>query len=455
MIVSEPQLMERLAVWATRERIPLLAHFGLTRYCNLKCGFCFWGDEVGRRDFMPREIFQKALQEMAEMGTFEIELTGGEPTIHPDFPEFIEIASQLRFVTSITTNGFRLTEKALSVISAGLVAHVSVSVHGANPLTHDKLVGRAGAWEKVTRNIRRLVDKGVSVSTCFVITRENYREIHQAMEIFRGMGASFRLVLKIYNPFGLEAPESMRLSRDEMREVVGIFPDPPVCPHPCGAFMNSLYVAYNGAVWPCITLPIPLGNLAKNSIKEIWEGVDEKSRALCRNLATERTNALYRGVDYFCPSVSMTHDGSLTGLNPYVREIIDLWLEERERAESVKESDWLVSDSTPPDSPSLAPNPHLSLDSRGFSPASDVAFRLLVGREDSFLLFWKKSGSKYVAVEGPWAEVVHSLLQGGAIASSMEILESSFEGFDSQEAIHDMEELLSELICMGFINPPA
>ncbi len=455
MIISEPQLMEHLAVWATQERIPLLAHFGLTRHCNLRCRFCFWGDEVGRRGFMPREIFRKALREMSQMGTFEIDLTGGEPTIHPDFPEFIGLASQLRFSTSITTNGFRLTEKALVAISSGLVAHVSVSVHGANPETHDRLVGRTGAWKATTRNIKRLIRNGVRVSACFVVNRENYQEIHQASEIFRSMGAGFQLAVKIYNPFGLEGVESVKLRGEGMREVVRMFPDPPVCAHPCGAFMNTLYVAHNGDVWPCITLPIPIGNLYRNNLKDIWEGVDDKSRELCRSLANERENASYRGVDYFCPSMSMAYDGSLAGLDPYVREIIDLWLEERERANSGGKSERPVSPSIPPDSPVPGPKIHLSPDSQGFSPASDVAFRLLAGREDSFLLFWKKSGGKYIALEGPWAEAIHLLLHGATVASSMGILESSFEGFDSQEAIRDMRELLNELIHMGFLNPPA
>ena len=452
MVIRDTQLMERLALWATDERLLLFAHFGLTRHCNLRCGFCFWGDELGHQGFMPREIFQKALQEMARMGTLEIELTGGEPTIHPDFPGFVELASRLRFVITVTTNGFRLTERALAAISEGLVAEVGVSVHGAGPGTHDRLVGHRGAWRATTCNMEKLIREGVRVSACFVVNRENYREIAEAREIFRGMGAGFQLAVKVYNPFGLEKVEALRLRGEGMREVVKLFPDPPVLVHPCGAFMNTVYVAHDGAVWPCITLPIPLGNLADNSMKEIWEGLDEKSRALCRDLIRERKNAVYRGVDYFCPSMSRAHDGSLGGLDPYLKEIIDLWLAEREGCKVVEKGERSVS--IPPDPPSPGPEIHLPPDSHGFSPADDVAFRLLVGKGDSFLLFWKKAGNRYIAVNGPWAEAVHSLLEGGTVASSIKILESSFESFDRAEALDDMQALLNEIIRMGFINPP-
>ncbi len=449
MIVSEPQLIERLAVWAARERIPLLAHFGLTRHCNLTCGFCFWGEEVTHRAFMSHEVFQKALEELSRMGTFEIELTGGEATLHRNLPDFIALASQLRFVITITTNGLRLSEKSVSAMADGLVANVSVSVHGAKPETHDRLVGHPGAWERVIRNIRRLISEGVRVSACFVVNKENYQEIAQAREFFASLGAGFHLVVKIYNPYRLETVESMKLRGEEMREVVRLFPDPPVCPHPCGAFMNSLYVAYNGDVWPCMTLPITMGNLARNTIQEIWEGLDEKSGSLLEGLAREREKGYYRGVDYFCPSMSVAYDGSLSGLDPYVKEIIDLWLAERDGKQESEPS--VASEDVPSEIGSVIPE--ISED-QTLSPASDVALRLLEGSDEVFLLFWKKSSKKYIAVEGPWAESVHLVLQGKPIASSMEILESSFEGFDRGEALRDMMELLSKMIQMGFVDPP-
>jgi MoaA/NifB/PqqE/SkfB family radical SAM enzyme len=450
MVVADPELMERLALWARDERLLLFAHFGLTRHCNLRCRFCFWGDEVGRRGFMPREVFQKALEEMSQMGTFEIELTGGEPTIHPEFPEFVEIASRLRFVITVTTNGFRLSEKALAAISDGLVAEVGVSVHGARAETHDRLVGRAGAWESATRNIRRLIGEGVRVSVGFVVNKENYREIEDARAMFKDMGAGFQLAVKVYNPFRLERVEGLRLRGEGLRDVVRIFPDPPVCVHPCGAFTNTLYLAYNGDVWPCITLPIRLGNISGNSLEEIWEGLDEKSGSLRRELVSERKNAIYRGVDYFCPSISRACDGSLGGLDPYLKEIIDLWLAEREslRLPAKTESP------SPPVPSSQGQEIQISLETQGFYPAHDVAFRLLAGREKSFLLFWKKAGNRYIALEGPWAEAVCSLLEGGTVGSSIGIMESSFEGFDRDEALDDMRNLIAEIVRMGFINPP-
>lgn len=452
MIVADPELMERLALWARDERIPLLAHFGLTRHCSLRCEFCFWGDEIDKRGFMPREIFQKALEEMSRMGTFEIELTGGEPTLHPEFPEFVELASQLRFVITVTTNGFRLTDRAVAAISDGLVAGVSVSVHGARPETHDRLVGRAGAWNATTRNLKRLIGEGVKVFVCFVVNKENYREIEEARAVFTDMGAPFRLSVKVYNPLRLERVEAIRLRGEGLREVLRIFPDPPVCPHPCGAFMNSVYLAYNGEVWPCITLPIRLGNIANNTLQEIWDGLDEDSRSLCRRLISERENALYRGVDCFCPSMSRAYDGSLGSLDPYIKEITDLWLAERDSLESPEKGETPAH--APPDPPSQGPEIRLSPDSRGFSPASDVAFRLLLGKEESFLLFWKKKTHRHIALEGPWAEAVHSLLEGDSVGSSIGILESYFEGFDRSEALEDMRNLVSEMIWMGLITPP-
>ncbi|MEO0141147.1 MAG: radical SAM protein [candidate division WOR-3 bacterium] len=445
MITAEPQLIERLALWAIKERIPFLGHFGLTRHCNLMCSFCLWGKKLKPRGFMPQFLFKKALSEMKEMGTFEIELTGGDPLLHPHLPDFIRIATDLRFVIAITTNGLRLTERNLSAIKEGLIAHVSVSIHGAKPETHDRIVGRPGAWNISLRNMEKLLDSGVRTIVCFVITKENHQEVKNAKALFESMGARFQMVLKLYNPFCLEEVESLKLRGHALADLMGLFPDPPVCPHPCGAFMNAVYINPNGDVWPCISFPFNLGNIGKTSFREIWEGINRETRALRRNLVRAREKGVYRGVEYFCPSISRGYDGSLGGLEPHVKEIIDAWLNERnESAKSNFSLDEVVS-----------PDRQIAIklgENHGFVPEDDVAFRLLRGREETYLVLWKRSTRRYAALEGPWAEAVSCILSGQRIKDALKILESSFKGFRMSEAITDMEALLSEIAGMGFIK---
>lgn len=470
MVIRDAQLVERLAFWAIRERIPMFAQFGLSRGCNLRCRFCFWGEDLTRRGFMSREIFQKALTELSEMGGHEIDLTGGEPTVHPEFPEFVEMASRLMFVMTITTNGFRLTDRTLAAIAEGLVAHVRVSIHGSKPETNDRLVRRQGAWKAAVANIGKLVDAGLHVEICFAVTKENLREFWDARVFFTDMGATFHPVIKIYNPYGLPEVESTKLAKGDLKEVVSHFPEPPTQGHPCGAFMNSLFVTHNGAVWPCITLPVPVGDLQKNTVKEIWAGLDKRSRDLIQSLVGDRAKGTYRGIDYFCPSLSLPHDGSLWGLEPYTRDIIDAWLESRdEDAGSASRDPWPrarqnvpsfpetdIRDCNSPEEPPLAPSPLPEItDNHLFSASPDVAFRLLVGKEESFLLFWKKATREYLALEGPWAEAVDCLIRGGTIPRALRILAKSFDDFDETIAGNDLLALVGQLVSRGILEASA
>ncbi len=66
----------------------------ITDGCNLECPVCFAASRPGNRYFMkPAEFSQRLACLIAERGKIDIlMLSGGEPTIHPEFPEILAIA---------------------------------------------------------------------------------------------------------------------------------------------------------------------------------------------------------------------------------------------------------------------------------------------------------------------------------------------------------------------------
>ncbi|HET8796207.1 MAG TPA: radical SAM protein, partial [Thermoanaerobaculia bacterium] len=66
---------------------PLMAWVEITRKCNLRCPHCFVVGGMQRANEMSTERILRLLDEWAELGVLTVVLTGGEPTIHPDFVE--------------------------------------------------------------------------------------------------------------------------------------------------------------------------------------------------------------------------------------------------------------------------------------------------------------------------------------------------------------------------------
>jgi uncharacterized radical SAM superfamily Fe-S cluster-containing enzyme len=82
----------------------------ITSSCNLKCPMCFAGSAPGGKHLTFQEC-QQAIDRLVEVeGRPEVlQLSGGEPTIHPEFIEIFRYAcSQPIDVVMINTNGLRL-----------------------------------------------------------------------------------------------------------------------------------------------------------------------------------------------------------------------------------------------------------------------------------------------------------------------------------------------------------
>lgn len=66
--------------------------FSVTNACNMECPICFTYNRADRKYFMTREELRSLLDRLiARVGPLElINITGGEPTLHPELPELLQ-----------------------------------------------------------------------------------------------------------------------------------------------------------------------------------------------------------------------------------------------------------------------------------------------------------------------------------------------------------------------------
>ena len=75
---------------------PFLVQLVVTRKCNLACTYCNEFDQVSEP--VPTEVLKRRIDKIRELGAFSVELTGGEPMLHPDIYEIIRYARTKGFV---------------------------------------------------------------------------------------------------------------------------------------------------------------------------------------------------------------------------------------------------------------------------------------------------------------------------------------------------------------------
>lgn len=119
----------------------------LTKRCNLHCPTCFAsaGDAAGS-DLTIEEIEKQYEYLMAHGGPFNIQLSGGEPTVRDDLPEIIRLGREKGFsFFQLNTNGIRLAEEpsyARELKEAGLNT-VFLQFDGLTDEVYERLRGRA------------------------------------------------------------------------------------------------------------------------------------------------------------------------------------------------------------------------------------------------------------------------------------------------------------------------
>ena len=84
----------------------------VTRRCNLNCPMCY--ADAGKGDFLPLDKIEQMMDffQDTEYGQAEIlQISGGEPTLHPDIIKIISMAKRKKFkYVMLNTNGIRIAE---------------------------------------------------------------------------------------------------------------------------------------------------------------------------------------------------------------------------------------------------------------------------------------------------------------------------------------------------------
>ncbi len=112
---------------------PWFTQLVVIRKCNLSCTYCNEFDKTSEP--VPLEILKQRANKLKELGAFSINLTGGEPTLHPDLPELIRYCRyDLKFLkTTMISNGFYLKRELIEKLNEAGLQDMQISIDGVKP----------------------------------------------------------------------------------------------------------------------------------------------------------------------------------------------------------------------------------------------------------------------------------------------------------------------------------
>lgn len=147
----------------------------ITAHCNLRCQGCRYG-----RDFMPGaqlplEVVRALLEDAAAAKVPAVRLYGGEPLLHPDVVEMVQIANTLGVGCYMTTNALMLDKKIAALHAAGL-RKVTIGYYGQDG-DFDDYVQRPGRFarlvESLTETRRQFGPEDLDLQFNFLLSRRS------------------------------------------------------------------------------------------------------------------------------------------------------------------------------------------------------------------------------------------------------------------------------------------
>ncbi len=156
---------------------PVLCNYYLTYKCNAKCSFCdIW--EIPSK-YVTLESVRKNLIDLKSLGVKVIDFTGGEPLLHPNISEILTLAKELKFITTVTTNGLLYPKKAKSLV--GLIDMLHFSLDSSIAEEHNKMRG-VECFNYVMDSIKIAKELGEKPDILFTVFKGNFEQIKLVYE---------------------------------------------------------------------------------------------------------------------------------------------------------------------------------------------------------------------------------------------------------------------------------
>lgn len=287
---------------------PLISsiQFELSSRCNERCIHCYIPNDKKNHGFdMPTPKVKSIIDEFAEMGGIHVTLSGGEAFLHKDIIEILRYCREKDLKISVLSNLISLKDDQIEALKEVNLSLIQVSLYSMDPDIHDFITTVKGSFEKTKASIEKLVAADIPIQISCPIMKANRKGYEKVLEYAR------KLKVKAQTDYIMMARSDLdtdnlanRLSLDETEEVLRCiiendaqykedtlqqlpisdeikfnlerYMKQPVC----GVGYDNCCITANGDVYPCAGWQdYTLGNVYKQSLKEIWEN-SERVRQL-------------------------------------------------------------------------------------------------------------------------------------------------------------------------------
>jgi len=167
--------------------LPITCEIDPSNNCMLNCKFCMYAEylKVSNHN-LDFDVYLNLINHLREIGTKSVTFTGGgEPLMHPQFNSMSKLAHLFGMQIGLVTNGVLLNK-----VDTENFLFIRVSLDASNPQMYHALKGK-NLFDRVLRNIGKLVESGRTVGISYVVCEENKDGIEDMILLGERLGVKY------------------------------------------------------------------------------------------------------------------------------------------------------------------------------------------------------------------------------------------------------------------------
>ena len=279
---------------------PSLVDFQITERCHLGCPHCY-ADSIPGGGHASLDDIELALEQIADIGTYQVALGGGEPLLHPDLPHILARCHELGIVPNLTTSGHGLDEPTLDLLQTYCGA-VGLSLEGVgDDFDHYRITG----FVRFQRTLDRLLERRIPTVLQITLSTDTFARLDTIIDFCRAQPGLYGVIFLAFKPVGRgarfgrpladlpgrEVNERLQQAFFALAETTRVGFDCCLTPavtgtgnafdahaacylEGCSALRSSIGLLPSLDVLPCTFTPgHSVGNLRRRHLRDIWRGL--------------------------------------------------------------------------------------------------------------------------------------------------------------------------------------
>jgi MoaA/NifB/PqqE/SkfB family radical SAM enzyme len=268
------------------DRVPLWMDIVATGRCHCDCWHCFRSSFTDTSDLSLSAI-ETIIQDAYELGTVMLGITGGEPMMHPDLVDIINMVPKGMEIQLYTT-GYQMNDSFIRSVETSQLTRCIISLDHYQPEIINARRKNREAFDEAIMALKSLSQSSIYTTAAVCITEDlcNEQAFYRYMDMVCLYGIdeirvilpvplgrlqgedhkrlylkSHRLMKKVKNETAgnNELPNILIFSEMESRACFG-----------CGAGFQYVSVNNDGAVTPCVAVPLVFGNIHHSNLRDIY-----------------------------------------------------------------------------------------------------------------------------------------------------------------------------------------